>query len=306
MIFLNSNIGIIYGAYALGPAIGYLLASLLLAKWVNINETAPVSDIDPRWVGCWYIGFLISALLMVLLSIVLITFPDSISHSARQKLAMKKHARKCKNNKKNNPSAVDSQTSLNSISFTLSTSSNQELVHPKRVLHTIEESGENVDEAATNPQPTLRLDSVSMVIDSASMTNTSSENSTRELVESTSSLPEPVETKTPSKLETRMRELERLKMSGGHLDAKSRFKLSMWHLCIGLKHKLLPLFHSSAKLFTNLRYILLIFIMSIECIIISIFSHYVILYSQHVFKLSNSKSSIMVGGIIVPAAIIGA
>ena len=74
----------------------------------------------------------------------------------------------------------------------------------------------------------------------------------------------------------------------------------------GIKLKVSGFVKSLLKLFTNFRYVLLIVILSFECVIISIFTHYMILYSQHIYKISNSKSSIMIGGIIVPAAIVGA
>jgi hypothetical protein len=86
----------------------------------------------------------------------------------------------------------------------------------------------------------------------------------------------------------------------------SRLKAFLKHRLSGPKLKIGGFVKSLLKLLTNFRYVLLIVILSFECIIISIFTHYMILYSQHVYKISNSRSSIMVGGIIVPAAIVGA
>ncbi len=40
----------LYGAYALGPVIGYLMASVFLSIWINLGESAPVPELDPRWV----------------------------------------------------------------------------------------------------------------------------------------------------------------------------------------------------------------------------------------------------------------
>jgi uncharacterized metal-binding protein len=36
-------IGFVYGAYALGPALGFLLGSVSLSKWVNPLEEAPLN-----------------------------------------------------------------------------------------------------------------------------------------------------------------------------------------------------------------------------------------------------------------------
>jgi len=63
---------------------------------------------------------------------------------------------------------------------------------------------------------------------------------------------------------------------------------------------------SFIQLIINFRYTLLIIIMSIECILISIFTHYLVIYTQNVYQMSSSFSSILVGGVIVPAAIFGA
>jgi len=41
-----------------GPAVGYLSASFLLSKWINVNEQAPVSENDSRWVFKLYCSVL--------------------------------------------------------------------------------------------------------------------------------------------------------------------------------------------------------------------------------------------------------
>lgn len=45
--------------------------------------------------------------------------------------------------------------------------------------------------------------------------------------------------------------------------------------------------------------------MSVECVLIAGFTNYMVLYTQHVYQVSSSKSSILVGGVIVPSAILG-
>lgn len=39
-------IGFVYGAYALGPALGFLLGSFSLSKWVNPLEDAPLNILE--------------------------------------------------------------------------------------------------------------------------------------------------------------------------------------------------------------------------------------------------------------------
>jgi organic anion transporter 5A len=46
--------------------------------------------------------------------------------------------------------------------------------------------------------------------------------------------------------------------------------------------------------------------MSVECILVAAFTAYMVFYTQHVYQLTSSTASILVGGVIVPSAIIGA
>ena len=63
---------------------------------------------------------------------------------------------------------------------------------------------------------------------------------------------------------------------------------------------------SFLKLIMNYRYTILIVFMSLECVLIAAFTHYMTLYAQYVYQLSSSRSSILIGGMIVPSAIVGA
>jgi len=59
------------------------------------------------------------------------------------------------------------------------------------------------------------------------------------------------------------------------------------------------------KLFINFRYTLLVLVISIECILIAGFTYYMVLYTENVYQVSSSRSSILVGLIVIPAAILG-
>ena len=83
---------------------------------------------------------------------------------------------------------------------------------------------------------------------------------------------------------------------GQKLVAKMRFVL----------FKLKGFVKSLFKLLLNFRYSLLVIILSVECILVATFTNYMILYSQNIYQLSSSRASIIVGGVIVPSAIIGA
>lgn len=84
MNMLNSLLfqGILYGMVALGPALGFLMGSALLSQWINIGNDQirdEISTNDPRWVGRWWAGFLVSSTSLIILSIILSTFPSTLS-----------------------------------------------------------------------------------------------------------------------------------------------------------------------------------------------------------------------------------
>ena len=56
----------------------------------------------------------------------------------------------------------------------------------------------------------------------------------------------------------------------------------------------------------NLRFSLIVLIMSVECILISVFTHFMVFYAQRVYQLSSSSAAVIVGGCIVPSGILGA
>ena len=74
---------------------------------------------------------------------------------------------------------------------------------------------------------------------------------------------------------------------------------SLWlriHLLM-LKLRLMGFFSSFPRLLRNFRFTLLTLIISFEAILVSVFIHYMIIYSQSVYQLSESTSSILVGSI---------
>ncbi|XP_074058510.1 solute carrier organic anion transporter family member 4C1-like [Macrotis lagotis] len=73
-------IGIGYAMSVLGPAIGYVLGGQLLTIYIDINleEDIDITEDDPRWLGAWWIGFLISCLLGWALIIPFSCFPKHL------------------------------------------------------------------------------------------------------------------------------------------------------------------------------------------------------------------------------------
>ena len=65
---------------------------------------------------------------------------------------------------------------------------------------------------------------------------------------------------------------------------------------IHFRWKITGFFKTLLNLLFNLRYSLLVLIISVECILIASFTSYMILYSQHIYQLTSSNASTLVGG----------
>ncbi|KAM9730396.1 solute carrier organic anion transporter family member 4C1 isoform 2-T2 [Dama dama] len=73
-------IGIGYAMSILGPAVGYVLGGQLLTLYIDIDlkHSIDITEDDPRWLGAWWIGFLMSWLLAWSLIIPFSCFPKHL------------------------------------------------------------------------------------------------------------------------------------------------------------------------------------------------------------------------------------
>lgn len=73
-------VGILFALTVIGPALGYLMGSFLLRFYVDFNTVFPVKmrREDPRWVGAWWLGFLLAGTLLFLTSLPYLFFPRSM------------------------------------------------------------------------------------------------------------------------------------------------------------------------------------------------------------------------------------
>ncbi|XP_072401918.1 solute carrier organic anion transporter family member 74D-like [Diabrotica undecimpunctata] len=74
----------------LGPALGYALASLCLKIYVNPNLTPTIDNQDPRWLGAWWLGWIILAIVIFFLSTLLALFPKTLPRAAVRKELLKR------------------------------------------------------------------------------------------------------------------------------------------------------------------------------------------------------------------------
>jgi len=76
----NHFSGAVSALSLLGPAFGFLLGSVTTAVWVDSgwpNTTMPagLSDKHHDWVGAWWIGYLVTGFLLLVVTIPFCAFP---------------------------------------------------------------------------------------------------------------------------------------------------------------------------------------------------------------------------------------
>lgn len=76
----------------LGPALGYSLASQCLKMYVAPNLTPLITNEDPRWIGAWWLGWIVIALVLIIPSIVISWFPRELPAKAARRLFEKRRA----------------------------------------------------------------------------------------------------------------------------------------------------------------------------------------------------------------------
>uniref|UniRef100_A0A671RZG1 Solute carrier organic anion transporter family member n=1 Tax=Sinocyclocheilus anshuiensis TaxID=1608454 RepID=A0A671RZG1_9TELE len=73
-------LGILFAITVIGPAFGYMMSSVLLRFYVDVDKMySNLNNDDPRWVGAWWLGFLIAATLLLLTSLPYLFFPRKMS-----------------------------------------------------------------------------------------------------------------------------------------------------------------------------------------------------------------------------------
>ncbi|XP_069608341.1 solute carrier organic anion transporter family member 4C1 isoform X2 [Ranitomeya imitator] len=77
-------IGIAYGMSVVGPAIGYLIGGQLLNIYIDFEkvDSVPMYPNDPRWLGAWWIAFLIVGLVTWMLIVPFSCFPKHLPGTA--------------------------------------------------------------------------------------------------------------------------------------------------------------------------------------------------------------------------------
>ncbi|KAK7104127.1 solute carrier organic anion transporter family member 4C1-like isoform X2 [Littorina saxatilis] len=81
-------IGITYAITALGVGMGYVVGGQLLSLWVDVGRvdtsTITIKPEDRRWVGAWWIGYVICSILYCIIAIILCFFPRHLPGAKSQ------------------------------------------------------------------------------------------------------------------------------------------------------------------------------------------------------------------------------
>ena len=70
----------------LGPSIGYTMAAICLRQYISPSLHPVISNRDPRWIGAWWLGWLIFGSMFFIAGVILSLFPKELPASYRKRL----------------------------------------------------------------------------------------------------------------------------------------------------------------------------------------------------------------------------
>ncbi|GJQ65785.1 hypothetical protein Trydic_g11955 [Trypoxylus dichotomus] len=79
-------ISISYFLKTLGPAIGYALASVCLKIYISPTLTPTINNKDPRWLGAWWLGWIILGGIIFVFASLLALFPKQLPKAAARRI----------------------------------------------------------------------------------------------------------------------------------------------------------------------------------------------------------------------------
>ncbi|NXE83967.1 SO2B1 protein, partial [Cochlearius cochlearius] len=80
-------LGILFSVTVIGPGVAFMLGSAMLQFYVDIDKVAgdgvQLTNKDPRWVGAWWLGFLVAASLVAISAVPYFFFPREMPKESR-------------------------------------------------------------------------------------------------------------------------------------------------------------------------------------------------------------------------------
>uniref|UniRef100_A0A8D2PTE9 Solute carrier organic anion transporter family member n=1 Tax=Zosterops lateralis melanops TaxID=1220523 RepID=A0A8D2PTE9_ZOSLA len=81
-------LGILFSVTVIGPGVAFMLGSAMLRFYVDIDKVSAaevqLTNKDPRWVGAWWLGFLVAASLVALSALPYFFFPREMPKEKRE------------------------------------------------------------------------------------------------------------------------------------------------------------------------------------------------------------------------------
>ena len=97
--YVPIHMGLFYVAVAIGPAVGYGLGGIFLSVYVDPGVDTTLEETDPGWVGAWWLCFVFSGILSILVAIPFLLYPRRLSNYAQVVAARGDHHAKNYTNK---------------------------------------------------------------------------------------------------------------------------------------------------------------------------------------------------------------
>jgi len=112
-------ISLSYFLRLLGPAGGYALASFCLKLYISPELTPTIDNTDPRWLGAWWLGWLILAVILFSFSFIMCCFPKELPRAAvRRRIASERRKRGMKSlEKEKEPEEIPASLSDMMVTF---------------------------------------------------------------------------------------------------------------------------------------------------------------------------------------------
>lgn len=68
--------------HLLASVVGYSMASFCLTYYISPSLHPKITDDDPRWIGAWWIGYVVFGIMMIVLTPIISTFPKILPRAA--------------------------------------------------------------------------------------------------------------------------------------------------------------------------------------------------------------------------------
>lgn len=90
----NDDKGLSFFIRLLGPAAGYTLASMCLKLYISPSLQPTITNMDPRWLGAWWLGWVILAIIMSLSAFLIAMFPKTLPRAAVRRVIRQEKIRR--------------------------------------------------------------------------------------------------------------------------------------------------------------------------------------------------------------------